>query len=183
MPALARLRARIERAQQGLASVGERQLTAAIAHAPGVRAASVQARRDALHLDLTFDDGATWTGLVIPGAIRFAPRGAKEVGFHVQPDEVAGDPHLRDVIAVLAGVVARTLWAMLVPPRAPIGLAGSVARDGSTYRVDLRSVPEIRRIATSGVLANAVDLLELREIICEDGELRLRIGLPAGILP
>lgn len=181
VPAVGRLRRRLAQAQRGVLAIAEADLTAALAHAPGVRSATVLARRDALHLDLAFDDGGSWIGSLVPDSVRFAPRGAKEVGFRVEPPERAGDGRLRDVVAVLGGVLARTLWSMLVPPRTPRGLAGNVLREDGGWRVDLRSVPEIRRIPPGSPLGQALDLLELRELRCDDGELRLRVGLPEGL--
>jgi len=178
VPALADLRKALGDAQRGRSTVGEAELTAALAHAPGVASASVLARRGALHLDLTFADGDTWEGRLVPEGARFAPRGAKEVTFRVEPPEQAGEGRLPGVVAVLGGVVARTLWSMLIPRSVARGVAGHVDREGAAgFRIDLRSVPEVRRLAESGVFGNALDVLELREISCENGELQLRLSL------
>jgi len=182
IPALADLRKALADVQSGRSAVGEAELTAALAHAPGVASATVLARRGALHLDISFSDGGRWEGRVVPEGAHFAPRGAKEVHFRIEPPELANESRLPGVLGVLGGVLARTLWSMLIPRTVRRGVAGHVDRQGlAGYRIDLRSVPEVRRLADSGVFGNALDVLDLKSVSCEDGELRLQLGLLDGL--
>ncbi len=53
-------------------------------------------------------------------------------------------------------------------------------RDGADLvRVDLRTVPAVRRAQGKGPSAMILELLELRAIECEDGEIALVVKLPS----
>ena len=159
--------------------VTDRQLGSALAHAPGVEVASVSARRGALRVDATFRDGHTVAFDLMPFAARFAPRGAKEIVLQVVPPEAAGDTRVRDLVSSLAGAIAQGLWAVMLRPK-PEDLHGAIVdRDGEgLLRVDLRTVPAVRKVQGKGPTALALELLELQRIVIEEGELALKVKLP-----
>lgn len=153
-------------------------LGAAVARTEGASSASVRARQGALYVDVYFDDGEHLEACFEAGQPTFAPRGPKELMWIVSPAEAFQSRHLLDVASALSTAVAHALWAVVLPrDLADIGSA-IVDRDGvDRIRVDLRSVPAVR--ALSGQASAAiVEVLELSEIECVDGEVRLQLKLP-----
>ena len=73
------------------ARVPDEVLTRAIAHAEGVREASVACQGGRIRIDATFDDGTHIEVGLVPWDVRFAPRGAKEVVFRLEPRELGRD--------------------------------------------------------------------------------------------
>lgn len=174
----------IERIKKDLANQGgvipERALTSAVAHLPGVEAASATARHGAIHIQASFEGIEPLDMHLTPFSIRFATRGAKELVFRVQPPEASKHPKARAVVGSIAACVAHGLWGMVVGK--PEGdLSGAIVdRDGpETFRIDLRTVPTIRTAAKRQAAALVLDALELGAIIPEDGEVRLRLRLPS----
>lgn len=154
-------------------------LTSAVAHVEGVESASVSVRADAIHVDVLFDDGRVLDVRLVPTRIRFAPRGAKEVCFRVEPVDRARARGLVDVVSAIAGAIATTLWpiARLGGDRALHG--ASVERDGpDTLTVDLRTVPRVRELEARGTAALVTEVVELGEILLRDGAIVLQLKLP-----
>ena len=71
------------------ATLDEQMVSKALARAEGVRGVSVRLSDGRIGCDLSYDDGANLVFAVIPDQARFAPRGAKEVVFRVEPPEHA----------------------------------------------------------------------------------------------
>lgn len=160
--------------------VPERALTNAVAHAPGVRAATVTARHGAILVDVGFRDGDALSCRYVPESARFAPRGAKELVFRVDPPEALRNARTREVASVLAGAIAHTLWSVALTKEGDDVSGAIVDRDGEDYlRVDLRTVPAVRKVQGKGPAAMLLEVLELREISADDGELVLHLKLPA----
>lgn len=173
-------------ARKLLAEVAQRQarvpaeaITRAIAHAEGVRAASASCEGGRVRIDATFDDGTHLQIGLVPWDVRFAPRGAKEVVFRLEPKELGRDRHVPELVAAVAAVIAHTTWAM--------GLGGS-AVDASgvfvdkeaddLFRVDLRSVPAVRALMNAGAVGAVVEALCIGAIRVEDGVMALTLELP-----
>jgi hypothetical protein len=161
--------------------IHERALTNVVAHAPDVRAATVTARHGALLVDVAFRDGETVACRFVPESARFAPRGAKELVFRVEPVEALRSARTREVAGALAGAIAHTLWSVALGAREGDDVSGAIVdRDGTEFvRVDLRTVPAVRRAQGKGPSAMILELLELRAIECEDGEIALVVKLPS----
>lgn len=159
------------------ASLSEAALSSALAHAPGVRASSVSAHGEQLGVDLSFEDGASLAFAVVPEQVRFAPRGAKEVLFRVEPPQLVGDARVRDAVGCLAAAIARALWGPVLPPREADEQA-LVERDGARLRADLRTVPAVRAALEGSPLAMALEVLTIESFAIEDRALRVKIGLP-----
>ncbi len=157
--------------------VPESVLSNAIAHAPGVLAANATARRGQIQFDARFADGELACALEFFGT-RFAPRGAKEITFRVHPAGSARDGRVRDLTGAIAGVIARGLWPMAIPPGKPLHGA-IVDREGDDLvRVDLRSVPAVRDALGNGPMALVLEAIELKRIDTVDGEMLLHLKLP-----
>ena len=154
-------------------------LTSSLAHLPGVESASVAASNGALHVDVAFADGQFLQARIIPTRIRFAPRGAKEIAFRIEPEAAARVQRVTDVISAIGGSVANALW--------PIGRsfdtkshAGAIVdRDGPDgFTVDLRTAPGIRALESKGGAALVIEVIELAELTVVDGGLQLQLKLP-----
>jgi hypothetical protein len=163
-------------------SVSDRQITKALTRVSGVREASVVCRDERIWIEATFEEGHTVSLSVQPLSARFAPRGAKEVSFRVDPGELAGRAEVRELVGAIAALIAHTLWApffgRILNPR----YDAIAERDGTDVRVDLRSVPAVRAAAQRG-LTQLFDILELSGLGVSDGVLRLHIKLPTLNMP
>lgn len=154
----------------------DRLLTSAVAHGRGVRDASVSARRGAIRIDVAYDDGSVSCALV-PLSVHFAPQGAKEIIFRVEPPELSSDHRVRAATGSIATAIAEGVWAFAVGRETATGEA-IVDREGdSCVRVDLRSVPSMRRL--KGPAAVAVELLAIEGLEVDEGTLYARLRLPA----
>lgn len=158
------------------AAISDEELTSAVAHAYGVRAASVTAHDGAIRVDVTFDDGDHLAASMIPLGVRFAPRGPKEVLFRVEPPERAVGPHAAEVAGALAGAVARGIYRGLLREGDTHGAI--VDRDHDVLRIDLRTVPAVRKLQGKGAIAMLMDMMEVRSIRAEDGALSVELKLP-----
>lgn len=167
----------IEEIRDRRATLGEGALSSAIAGAPGARATTVSLQEGRIVCDLVFDDDRSLVFAVIPEKARFAPRGAKEVIFTVEPPEIVDDVRARDVVGCIAAAIARALWGPILGPKKGDEQA-LVEREGARLRTDLRSIPAVRAAVESGPMAMALDVLSIESFTIEDRTLRFRIGLP-----
>jgi hypothetical protein len=158
-------------------SVSDRQIAKALTRVPQVREASAVCRDERIWIDATFDDGANVRVSVAPMPPRFAPRGAKELLFHVEPEQMAGRAQVRDLVGAIAALVAHSLWAPFFGRLLNPSFDAIAERDGDHVRVDLRSVPAVRAAHKKG-LGQLFDMLELRSLTVSDGALRLHVKLP-----
>jgi hypothetical protein len=173
-----RLQRLVSHALAGRLVVSDAELTAAVARVPGVAAATVTSAAGALHVDVALDDGRALGVVLIPHAVKFAPSGAKELAFRVDPPDIADDGRARDVFAALAGTIARALWKPVL--RADAGTAPSAfaTRDENTLILDLRTVPTVRDALRTRMGAIVIDTVSLRSLEAHPGGLTLRLTLP-----
>jgi hypothetical protein len=92
-------------------SVSERQITKALTRVASVREASAVCRDERIWIEATFEDGESVQISIAPVGARFAPRGAKEVLFRVEPENMAGRARARDLVGAIAALIAHALWA------------------------------------------------------------------------
>lgn len=163
-------------------SVSDRQIAKVLTRVANVREASAVCRDERIWIEATFQEGDTVSLSVQPLAARFAPRGAKEVTFRVEPPELAGRAEVRDLVGAIAALVAHTLWGPFFGRLLNPVYDAIAERDGAEVRVDLRSVPAVRAAAQRG-LAQLFDVLELSGLAVNDGALRLHIRLPGLVAP
>jgi hypothetical protein len=167
----------LSEAALGRATISDAQLTAAVARVPQVTAATVSSGHDRLRVDASFDDGRQLALALIPAGIAFAPGGAKEISFAVEPSEAALDPRSREVLAAIAGEIARSLWRAVLgrAPRSEQG--GTVSYEDGHLVVDLRSVPEVRWAANQRLPAAVIEAIRPRAIEIHEGRLTLVLAL------
>lgn len=171
------LRKAVEEISRRTASVNHRQLTAAVGRAPGVSAASVRVVPGAIQLDVTFNDGDHTMVSLLPIGAAFAPHGAKEISFQVEPPNLANDTRIGDLAAAVAGEVAQALWGNFVRGlQVPPGHA-LASRDGIHLSVDLRGVPLVRVALNNRLTATAIELLHVTDLIAEQDHLTLTLAL------
>lgn len=179
---LASLQRLVKEAIQQASSVSERQIAKALTRVPNVREASAVCRDERIWIEATFEEGEPVHVSVTPRGARFAPRGAKELIFEVQPEELAGRAVVRDLVAAIAALIAHSLWAPFFGRLLNPSFDAIAERDGSEVRVDLRTVPAVRTAMQRG-LGQLFDMLELSALSVEDGALRLQVKLPPMMMP
>jgi hypothetical protein len=164
---------------QRQARIPEEALTRTIAHVEGVREASVSCQGGRVRIDAAFDDGAHVELGLVPWDVRFAPRGAKEVVFRVEPPSMGRERHVPELVAAVAAVVAHTLWSVALGGAQPDSRGMFVDKEADDlFRVDLRTVPALRARMTTGGVAAMVEALALGNMQADDGALALTLDLP-----
>ena len=165
----------IERLTQRRWRLTDEALTTAAAHAEGVDSAMVACHSGRMFVDASLTNGREIQFSLTPRSVRFAPRGAKEISFDVEPP----DAHDTSIVGALAGCIAKATWPMIAPPDA-IDVGGAIVERESPgrLRVDLRSVPAVRRFAATQAAMMIFDVLELESLRVENGALALKLKLP-----
>jgi hypothetical protein len=163
----------LERLTQQRWRLSDETLTAAAAHADGVDSAMVACHSGRMFVDASMTNGREVQFSLAPSAVRFAPRGAKEISFDVEPP----DAHDTSIVGALAGCIAKATWPMIADS-GDVGGAIVERETSSRVRVDLRSVPAVRQFASSQTAAMIFDVLELESIRVEPGALALKLKLP-----
>jgi hypothetical protein len=158
-------------------AVGDRQLTAAAGRAQGVAAVTVSVTDGRIRIDASAMDERRLLLSLIPRPTAFAPRGAKELSFSVEPSAAASDPCALELVSAIAGEIARAIWGPLLPRQIPSTYPAFVEREGDCVRVDLRTVPELRAALRQRGAAIAIDLLEARALVAQPGALRITLGI------
>lgn len=174
---VANARQAIDELRQRRASLSEGAISSAVARAPDVASSTASIRDGLIRLDLSYDDGEHRVFAVVPERVRFAPRGAKEVLFSVEPPELASDPRVRDAVGCIAAAIARALWGPVLGARRGDEHA-LTEREGTALRTDLRSIPAVRSALEGGPLGVALEVLTIESFVIEDRRLRLKIRLP-----
>lgn len=165
----------LERLTQQRWRLSDETLTAAAAHAEGVDSAMVACRSGRMYVDASMTGGREVQFSLAPKSVRFAPRGAKEISFDVEPP----DAHDASIVGALAGCIAKATWPMIAPSDAvDVGEAIVERESPGSLRVDLRSVPAVRRFASTQAAAMVFDVLELESLSVEQGSLSLKLKLP-----
>lgn len=165
----------LERLTQQQWRLTDDTLTAAAAHADGVDSAMVACHSGRMFVDASMTNGREVQFTLTPRSVRFAPRGAKEISFDVEPP----DTHNTSIVGALAGCIARATWPMIAATDSFEVGSAIVERDTpGRLRVDLRSVPAVRQFAASHTAAMVFDVLELESIRVETGALALKLKLP-----
>lgn len=159
------------------ASLSEGALGSAVSQAEGAAATTVSVMRGRILVDVTWDDGRNTQVAILPEKARFAPRGAKEVIFRVEPPDAVSDYRVKEVVGCLAAAIARTLWGPFMGERVAAEQA-LVEREGARLRCDLRSIPSVRALFEGSSLAMAMDVIGIEAFVLEDHALRVKVGLP-----
>jgi hypothetical protein len=171
------LRGALDDALKRRVALTDRQLTGAAVRVAGVREVTVAARDGALHVDAVREDGSDLSASLAPVSAVFAPAGAKDVCFRVRPAAAAGDGCLRDIAATISGELARAVWGPFLLGGTGEADPAFAERDGDLLRIDLRTVPAVRRALGMRAAALAIDALTVKAIAVEEGALRVTLGL------
>lgn len=165
----------LERLTQQRWRLSDEALTSAAAHAEGVDSAMVACHSGRMFVDASMTNGREVQFSLAPGSVRFAPRGAKEICFDVEPP----DAHDTSIVGALAACIAKATWPMIASADT-IDVGGAIVERETSgrLRVDLRSVPAVRRFASTQTAAMIFDVLELESLRVEPGALALKIKLP-----
>mgnify|MGYP001787489914 CR=1 FL=1 len=165
----------VERLTKQRWRLSDETLTAAAAHAHGVDSAMVACHSGRLFVDASMTNGREVQFSLTPFSVRFAPRGTKEISFDVDPP----DAHDSSIVGALAGCIAKATWPMIASLDA-VDMGGAIVERESPgrLRVDLRSVPAVRKFASSQTATMIFDVLELESIRVEPGGLALKLKLP-----
>jgi hypothetical protein len=161
--------------------IPEAALTRSVAHASMVEQASVHAQDGVLHVEAHFRGAREpFEALVRPEARAFAPRGAKEIVFHLEPAAAAAHPLAPEVLSCLAGVIAHHLWAAAGLSASSDPSGAFVERElGASFRVDLRTVPAVRAILDGQASQIIIEALVPKELTASDGALKIELSMPA----
>jgi hypothetical protein len=162
------------------ARIPERQLARAVLRAGTVSAASVRTRGGRIEITAELESGRAIRAALIPESASFAPRGAKEVVFAVDPPEAADDPKLRDLTGMIASQIARAIWGpFLQPAEDGVDAGALVDREDGKLRVDLRTCPAVRQAAQGASAAGLIlDALTIESFEADEQGLSLKLGLP-----
>jgi len=179
---LENLRKALRSAIAQASSVSDHQIAKALTRVQGVSEASAVCREERIWIDATSIDGLNVRFSMEAAGARFAPRGAKEVIFRIEPAEAAGRAFTRDLVGAVAALVAHTLWGPFLGRSGSPDYDAIAEREGNEVRVDLRSVPAVRSAHQRG-LGQLFDALELGSIEVHDGYLKLHLKLPPLLSP
>ena len=179
--AVSRIREAVREVRERRVRIPERQLARAVLRAGTVAEASVRTRDGHIEIVAELESGRTLRFSLTPQQARFAPRGAKEIVFDVEPPEATLDGKVRDVTGLIASQVARALWGPMLSPsdEGEVDAPGLVDREGGTLRVDLRTCPRVRAAQSGGApFALAMELLSIEGFEVDAQGLALRLALP-----
>ena len=165
----------LERLTQQRWRLSDELLTSAAAHAEGVDSAMVACHSGRVFVDASMSNGKEVQFSLTPRSVRFAPRGAKEISFDVEPP----DAHDSSIVGALAGCIAKATWPMIAAGDSN-DFGGAIVERETPGRllVDLRSVPAVRRFASTHTAAMIFDVLELESLRVEPGALAIKLKLP-----
>jgi len=165
----------LERLTQQRWRLSDELLTTAAAHADGVDSAMVACHSGRIFVDASMTNGREVQFSLSPHSVQFAPRGAKEISFDVEPP----DAHDSSVVGALAACIAKATWPMIAAAGSRDLGGAIVEREASgRVRIDLRSVPAVRQFASTQTAAMIFDAMELESIRVEPGALALKLKLP-----
>lgn len=160
--------------------IPERQLARAVLRAGTVATASVRTRPGRIEIEAELESGRAVHVALLPLGAHFAPRGAKEIVFAVEPAEAANDSKVRDFVGMIAAQIARVIWGPFLPvSEGAVDDAALVDREKDHLRVDLRTCPSVLA-ATKGMpaLALVMDALRIERMDVDEQGLSVRIALP-----
>jgi hypothetical protein len=170
------LRRTLSELAPGRLAIRDDQLTRAVAQVHGVSAATVSSSHGRMRFHLSFDDASQLLMSLVPCGMAFAPAGAKELFFAIEPPEAARDHRSRDVVSAIAGEIARALWKPVLA-RAPQSEHGAfVTADNDRLVVDLRTVPEVRWALAQRMPRLVIEALRPRALEAYDGRVMLQLA-------
>ena len=169
------MRARLLDLSKGRLTIADSVLTAELARIEHVQSVTTACGDGTIHVDATFDDGSSVTVGFRPSLVSFAPRGAKEISFDIEPLELVNDRRTADLAGMIASLIAKTIWSpMLTGAELTMPI---VDREPGGVRIDLRSIPAVRAQLGQQVLGPLFEVLALGSIDVTRGALALTLKL------
>ena len=157
----------------------EARLTAAVGRLPALYAATVCVKPGTIKIDASLNDGSELKACLVPLGIAFAPGGAKDLSFRVQPPEAAAERAVCDAVGAIAAELAQAIWGPLLALNRGDGEAWAfVEREGDILRADLRTVPAVRAAMARSPIAMVMEALIANALVAEHGQLRVTLSLP-----
>jgi len=157
--------------------VTEQQLTHAVGSTPGIIEVTISIKPDRIGIDAHLEEDQPVQASLIPARVVFAPQGAKEVSFRVDPIQATEQIYRHEFVSAICCEIARAAWGpFLLPYRKP-SQWGFVERENNILRVDLRTIPEVRSALNQRFSALAIELFEIKQILLEEGALKLKMSL------
>lgn len=181
-PPIAALRKVVRELRERRVRIPERQLARAVLRAGTIATASVRTRPGRIEIEAELESGRAIHAALLPLGAHFAPRGAKEIVFAVDPVDAANDVKVRDIVGMIAAQVARAMWGPFLPvAEGGVDNAALVDREKDHLRVDLRTCPSVLA-ATKGMpaLSLVMDALRIERLDVDEHGLSIRVALPAG---
>lgn len=160
-------------------SISESALLTAVADAPGVSSASVHIQDGMIHVDTLYKADVHRAFSLRPHRVFFAPRGAKEILFVVEPPELARDGRVREAVARVATLVAWSLWGAVLSMRPGPEQVALAERDAEGIRVDLRSIPAVQSALASGAAGLFLDVMAPEAFVLDKRALTMQLARPA----
>ena len=153
--------------------IGAEELSTACTSLVGAQSVTVDVGEQSLHFYVDGNEQELSFALH-PEEVRFASRGAKEVHFLVEPNDVAAHPMVADIVGAVGTLIASRLWTMpgTTTKASPI----VTDREGNLFRVDLRDAPNARALRRTSA-ALLLDAISLRSIEVDEHGLFLEIFL------
>ena len=161
------------------ATLTDEDLARAVGQVADIVAVTVHIQPHGIFMHIEDRDGRAQSLELRLGDAYFAPRGAKELTFVMEPAEFSSRSLATDIVAAIAGEVAWSIWRPLLPRQTRPPLAGAqVHRVDGHLVADLRSIPEVRRACSHPLTANLIDALGLTDVRQDLGRMVLRLALP-----
>lgn len=155
-------------------------VTAVLARAEGVRDVSADARRGALWVDATLEDGSPLSFALRVASVRFASGGAKEIVYELDPPSARDRSATISLVSLFSSLIARMLWGRLLGPSRWGGIVPS--RDGERgLLVDLRQAERARSLIAQGPTAMVLEVLDLETVELERGTVAVKLRRPPSL--
>lgn len=176
---LAGVREALRELRDRRARIPERQLARAVLRAGTVSAASVRTRGGRIEITAELESGRAVRVALIPDRAQFAPHGAKEIFFRVEPPEAAADAKVRDIAGLFASQIARALWSPVLGAAEGIDDGGLVDREADgQLRIDLRTCPVVRAAQSKQAAALVMDVITIERFDVDEQGLSIKLALP-----
>ncbi|MDH5675744.1 MAG: hypothetical protein OEZ06_26705 [Myxococcales bacterium] len=158
----------------GATTIDAATLTIAVTRAGGIEAATVAGDRDRLRVDLRLDREHHLQFSLFGAGVQFAPGGAKEISFRIDPAEASAKSAARDAVAAIGGEIAKRLWGPVLAAAPAGGHSAFVSETGSgRLFLDLRTVPEVRWAMSRRLQRTFIEAIRLERCEITDGAILL----------
>lgn len=146
-------------------TLGIETMQRALLQGTSITAVSLRTEAGALQLQLESESGVELRAALRVDNVFFAPRGAKEISFRVEPAHLASNATIRECVGAISAEFAHKVWPFAIAQGRSAALGR--AADNSTptavaadcVRVDLREVPAVAAFFRRAEFALFADLV------------------------